>query len=210
MKVAILTSLDQWFVPYAKKLQTKIDNAYLFFRHEDIDDSFEIVFILSYHKIIQKEYLKKHKHNIVIHESALPKGKGWAPMFWQILEDENNIPFAMFEASPGVDDGNIYMQETLTLSGYELNEELREKQANFTSKMCLEFLNNYDRYKVPKKQTGKESFYAKRSAKDSQLDVKQSIEEQFNLLRIVNNEEYPAFFEIDNHKYKLTIEKMEK
>jgi len=210
MKVAILTSLDQWFMPYAKKLQTKIDNAYLFFRHEDIDDSFEIVFILSYHKIIQKEYLKKHKHNIVIHESALPKGKGWAPMFWQILEDENNIPFAMFEASPGVDDGNIYMQETLTLSGYELNEELREKQANFTSKMCLEFLNNYDRYKVPKKQTGKESFYAKRSAKDSQLDVKQSIEEQFNLLRIVNNEEYPAFFEIDNHKYKLTIEKMEK
>ena len=210
MKVAILTSLDQWFMPYAKKLQTKIDNAYLFFRHEDIDDSFEIVFILSYHKIIQKEYLKKHKHNIVIHESALPKGKGWAPMFWQILEDENNIPFAMFEASPGVDDGNIYMQETLTLSGYELNEELREKQANFTSKMCLEFLNNYDRYKVPKKQTGKESFYAKRSAKDSQLDVKQSIEEQFNLLRIVNNEEYPAFFEIDDHKYKLTIEKMEK
>ena len=210
MKVAILTSLDQWFVPYAKKLQTKIDNAYLFFRHEDIDDSFEVIFILSYHKIIQKEYLKKHKHNIVIHESALPKGKGWAPMFWQILEDENNVPFTMFEASSGVDDGNIYMQETLTLSGYELNEELREKQANFTSKMCLEFLNNYDRYKVPKKQIGEESFYAKRTSKDSQLDVTKSIEEQFNLLRIVNNEEYPAFFEIDDHKYKLTIEKMEK
>ncbi len=210
MKVAILTSLDQWFVPYAKKLQTKIDNAYLFFRHEDIDDGFEIIFILSYHKIIQEKYLKKHKHNIVIHESALPNGKGWAPMFWQVIEGKDKIPFSMFEAGSGVDNGDIYMQETLTLSGYELNKELREKQANFTSKMCLEFLNKYDRYKVPKKQIGEESFYAKRTSKDSQLDVTMSIEEQFNLLRIVNNEEYPAFFEIDDHKYKLTIEKMEK
>ena len=210
MKVAILTSLDQWFVPYAKKLQTKIDNAYLFFRHEDIDDSFEIVFILSYHKIIQKEYLKKHKHNIVIHESALPKGKGWAPMFWQILEDENNIPFAMFEASPGVDDGNIYMQETLTLSGYELNEELREKQANFTIDMCLEFLNKYEKYQIPKQQIGNDSNYKKRTLKDSELDINQTIKEQFNLLRIVDNDNYPAFFEINGHKYKLTIENMEK
>lgn len=210
MKVAILTSLDQWFVPYAKILQTNIDNAYLFFRHEDIDDSFEIIFILSYHIIIKKEYLKKHKHNIVIHESALPKGKGWSPMFWQILEDENNVPFTMFEASAGVDNGNIYMKKTLILSGYELNEELREKQANFTSKMCLEFLDNYDKYKVSKKQIGEESFYVKRTSQDSKLDVTKSIQEQFNLLRIVNNKEYPAFFEIDNHKYKLTIEKMNK
>ena len=206
MKVAILTSRDQWFVPYAKNLQTNINNAYLFFKHEDIEDSFEVVFILSYHNIIQKEYLEKHKHNIVIHESALPKGKGWAPMFWQILEGENSIPFSMFEACDGIDNGDIYMQETLMLSGYELNEELREKQANFTSQMCLKFLNNYNKYKVPEKQIGEESFYSKRTTKDSQLDVTKSIQEQFNLLRIVNNEEYPACFEIDGHKYIFKIE----
>lgn len=210
MKVAILTSPEQWFVPYAKKLQTKINNAYLFFRHEDIDDSFEIVFILSYHRIIKNEYLKKHKHNIVIHESDLPKGKGWAPMFWQIVEGKNEIPFTMFEASEGVDNGDIYMQEILILSGYELNEELREKQANLILRMCLEFLNNYDKYKIPKKQIGEDSFYEKRTSKDSRLDITKSIKEQFNLLRIVNNEEYPAFFEIDGHKYKLTIEKVER
>ena len=36
--------------------------------------------------------------------------------------------------------------------------------------------------------------------------INKTIKEQFNLLRIVNNQEYPAFFEIDGRKYKLTIE----
>jgi methionyl-tRNA formyltransferase len=209
MKIAILTSPNQWFIPYAKKLNQKIQNSKLFFNHKEINENFDIVFILAYHSIIESKYLK-HKHNIVIHESDLPQGKGWAPLFWQILEGKNEIVFSMFEASDGVDNGDIYMKKILKLNGYELNQELRKKQAELTIKMCLEFLNNYDKYKIPKKQIGEDSFYEKRTSKDSRLDITKSIKEQFNLLRIVNNEEYPAFFEIDGHKYKLTIEKVEK
>ena len=73
--IAILTSPNQWFVEYAKKLQS-ILNAKLFFDHKDIKESFDILFILSYHKIIEKKYLKKNRHNIIIHASDLPKGKG--------------------------------------------------------------------------------------------------------------------------------------
>ncbi len=208
MKIGILTSPDQWFVPYAQKLQSKLLNSELYFNHTEIDEYIDIVFILSYHKIIEEKYLLKHKHNIVIHESALPKGKGWAPMFWQILEGSNEIPFTMFEASTGVDDGNIYMQKLLKLTGYELNEELRSKQGNFTINMCLEFLDNYDTYKLSVKQIGEESFYLKRTFEDSKLDINKTIKEQFNLLRIVNNNDYPAFFEIDGYKYIIKIEKI--
>ena len=73
--------------------------------------------------------------------------------------------------------------------------------------MCFEFLNGYEKFKTPKPQKGKESFYPKRTAKDSRLDIDKTIKEQFNLLRIADNEEYPAFFEIDNHRYILKIEK---
>lgn len=209
MKIAILTSPEQWFVPYAKKLNKQLPHSELFFEHTNILNNFDIVFILSYHKIIQTKYLVKHKHNIVIHASDLPKGKGWSPMFWQIIEGKNKIPFTMFEAGEGVDDGNIYMQKKLILSGNELNQELREKQANFTIDMCLEFLKNYNQYKIPTKQSGKESFYKKRDAKDSQLDINKSIKEQFNLLRVVSNKEYPAYFEIDGHKYILEIKEVQ-
>ena len=204
--IAILTSPNQWFVEYAKKLQS-ILNAKLFFDHKDIKESFDILFILSYHKIIEKKYLKKNRHNIIIHASDLPKGKGWAPMFWQILEGKNEIVFTMFEADEKVDNGPIYMKKTLKLDGYELNPELREKQAKQIINMCLEFVNNYEKYKNPTPQEGEETFCPKRTPKDSKLDINKSIKEQFNLLRIVDNENYPAFFEIDGHKYILKIYK---
>ncbi|SMM99278.1 hypothetical protein SPONN_400 [uncultured Candidatus Thioglobus sp.] len=206
MKIAILTSKNQWFVSYAKKLCNQIDNAKLFYNHKEINGNYDIVFILSYHAIIENKCLKLHKHNIVIHESCLPHGKGWSPLFWQILEGKGNIPFTMFEASNNIDNGDIYMQKTLKLTSYELNQELREKQANFTMEMCLEFLNNYAKYSNPSKKNGQESFYRKKSEIDDKIDVNKTIKEQFNLLRIVNNKDYPAFFELDGNKYILKIE----
>ena len=207
MKIAILTSPNQWFVPYAQQLQTHITNASLFFDHYDIRQPFDIIFILSYHKIIDAPSLKKHKHNIVIHASDLPNGKGWAPMFWQVLEGKNEIPFTMFEASEGIDDGQIYMKKVLNLSGFELNAELRQKQALFIQEMCLDFLNKYDVYKIPHAQKGESTFYPKRSQKDSELDIHKTLYEQFNILRIVDNDEYPAFFKVDGQNYILKIEK---
>ena len=56
-------------------------------------------------------------------------------------------------------------------------------------------------------QTGEESFYPKRTAKDSELDVTKSIAEQFNLLRVVDNERYPAFFRYNNNTYIIKIKK---
>lgn len=208
MKIAVLTTKNQWFEKYAKNLSKELKCPY-FFSHTKIDN-FDIVFILSYHKIIPQNILKKNQHNIVIHASNLPKGKGWAPLFWQVLEGKNEIVFTMFEAGCGVDDGDIYMQKTLKLDGYELNSELREKQANLTIQMCKEFIYKYDLYKNPTPQSGDESFYPKRTPKDSELDINKTIKEQFNMLRIVDNEEYPAFFEIDGHEYLLKIEKKRK
>lgn len=209
MKIAILTSKNQWFIPYAEQLSRKIGNAKLFFDDQEIKDTFDILFILSYHKIIKQNTLKKNRHNVVVHASDLPKGKGWAPMFWQILEGKNEIPFTMFEATEGVDSGDIYMKSVLKLSGYELNEELRRKQAEHIMQMCLEFIENYNRYKNPMPQKGEESFYPKRSPQDSRLNIDQTIREQFNLFRIVDNEAYPAFFEIDGHRYIIKIEEVD-
>ena len=206
LKIAILTSKSQWFECYALTLSKKLGNIPIYCKHEDIYINYDIVFILSYHRIVPKEMLEKNKHNIVIHESLLPKGKGWAPLFWQVLKGKKIIPFTMFEASKGIDDGDIYMQKNLNLTGYELNNELREKQADVIMKMCLDFVGSYEKYKVPSKQTGAESFYKKRGKGDSRLDIDKTIKDQFNLLRIVNNDEYPAFFELDGNRYILKIE----
>ncbi len=209
MKVAILTTANTWFVAYVSKLEEKIRASHhevtLFFDHETIDSSYDTVFILSYHRIIPKKYLESHRHNLVVHASDLPHGKGWAPFFWQVIEGKTTIPFTLFEAGEGVDDGDIYLQEEVHLSGYELYDELRHIQAEATIAICLKFLQHY-KLLTPKKQQGKESFYKKRTLCDSRLDVERSIKEQFNLLRTVSNEEFPAFFEIEGRRYLLKIE----
>ncbi len=203
MKIAILTSPNQWFIPYAKKLANEL-KCPIFYHHDDIEVATEILFILSYHKIIPNKMLKIAKHNIIIHASALPFYKGFAPLFWQVIEGANEITFSLFEANQQCDAGDIYMQKTLYLSGTELYEELREKQASHTIEMCLEFLNIYPNINAKKQESGG-SIYPKRSPKDSELDINKSIKEQFNLLRTVSNSDFPAFFNYLGKKYTLKI-----
>ena len=205
MKLAILTSPNQWFCDFAERLSSELGCAHIFENHYDISEPYDVVFILSYHKIIQNSFLSKNKHNIVIHASDLPEGKGWAPLFWQVLEGKSKITFSMFEATEGVDDGPIYMQKELLLNGLELNRELRIKQAELQIKMCKMFVDNYSIYSDPRCQIGDESFYPKRNPSDSELDINKTINEQFNMLRIVDNEEYPAFFYVDGKKFILKI-----
>jgi len=209
MKIAILTTEASWFVDYIFKLEKHIKklqyDVRVFFKHEEIDQTFDVVFILSYHRIIPKKNLALHKHNLVVHASALPKGKGWAPFFWQVIEGKSDIPFTLFEAGENVDDGLIYIQKYISLNGHELYEDLRKIQVETTINICLDFLINYDSI-IPKKQIGEESFYKKRTAIDSKLNVEKSIKEQFNLLRTVSNDDFPAFFEIDGHRYLVKIE----
>jgi len=208
--IAIVTSEKSWFVPFAKKLVSVLKekgyHSKLFNKYADINKKFEVVFMLSYFEIVDKKSLGKHFHNIVVHESSLPKGRGWAPLFWQILEGKNKIPISLFEASPKLDAGHVYIKDYIILNGDELYDEIRKNQALKTIELCLRFLNNYNRLSL-KKQVGKASYYKKRDTKDSQLDINKSIKEQFNLLRIVNNDEFPAFFYYKNKKYFLKIYK---
>ena len=165
-------------------------------------------FILSHSIIIKKNILLKNKHNLVVHESDLPKGKGWSPLSWQILEGSNLIPICLFEANEELDSGSIYLKWNMKFFGNELLDELHLVQGESTIAMCRKFIEEYPNIldlAIP--QTGEQTFYKKRTPEDSRLDPNKTIQEQYNLFRIVDNERYPAFFEIDNFRYKLTIEK---
>ena len=57
------------------------------------------------------------------------------------------------------------------------------------------------------KQKGKETFYSKFKRKHNELDINKSIQSQFNTLRIVDNEKYPAFFKLNGQEYTIKITK---
>ena len=170
----------------------------------NIKDKQDLVIILGYTKILNSSFLDKHILCAVVHESALPKGKGFAPVQWQILEGKHEIPICLIEADKEVDSGNILLQQSFKLTGYELYDEIRKKQAEATLKIISDFLEIYPNIQ-PIRQEGTSTFYKKRTPKDGKLDVNESIRNQFNLLRIGNNEQWPSYFEINNKKYILKI-----
>ena len=116
-------------------------------------------------------------------------------MTWQILEGLNRIPVTLFEAVSQLDAGPIYLQHHIQLQGYELVDEWRLLQAQATQDVCLAW---FDRYREvvasAHQQLGKSSHYRRRRPADSQLDPELSLTEQFELLRVVDNNRYPAFF----------------
>ena len=85
-------------------------------------------------------------------------------------------------------------------------EDLRFIQADTTKKLCKWFVRNYPSVlKKGKPQRGIASYYKRRYPKDSKLDIDRSIRDQFNLLRIVDNESYPAYFEMGGKLFSLNI-----
>ena len=166
----------------------------------------DLCFYLSYEQIVKRDIRKKFKHNLVVHSSNLPKGKGWSPLSWQILEGSKNIKVTLIEAEDKVDSGKIYMQLSKKFEGYELLDELRSSVIDITLQLCCFFVDEYPKnLKKAKTQNDKETFYPRRFPKDSRLDLNKSIKKQFNLLRVVDNDRYPAFFEINGYKYYLLI-----
>ena len=88
-------------------------------------------------------------------------------------------------------------------------DELQLKLGSLTIEMCLEFINSFPDILLSKQeQSGSSTFYGRRFPKDSEIDPDKSIREQFDLLRIVDNKKYPAFFELRGCKYKICLEKM--
>lgn len=168
----------------------------------------DVCFLLSLSRIVPASVRARNTHTLVVHGSDLPRGRGWSPMSWQVLEGASEIPMTLFEAEDGVDSGVIYLQEHFALDGTELVEELRALVAASTVRLCRRFAAEYPGVVTgARAQAGEPSFYARRRPEDSRLDPELSLREQLNLLRVVDNKRYPAFFDVDGQRYYLQITK---
>ena len=196
--------LSQYF-PLAFKAP-QASKIHVFYEEEKIR-GFDLVFVLGYTKVLKGEILSSNKLLLVVHESDLPKGRGFAPVQWQILEGKADITVCLLEISDEVDAGNIFGKMNLSLDGSELYGEIRKKQAVITFELISSFLERYPNLNFEMQQ-GKPTFYRRRNPSDSQLDLDKTIRDQFNLLRICNNNDWPAFFELDGVRYTIKIDKV--
>jgi methionyl-tRNA formyltransferase len=182
--------------------------CYEYIESFELDDvtGIDLLFILGYTKVLPTQFLGSNGLNLVVHESALPLGRGFSPVQWQVLEGVNEIPVNLIEAINQVDSGDIFGTTTMKLDGSELLPEIRIAQAGATKKLIISFLSIYPNVsKAP--QSGNATYYHRRAREDDRLDPDKTIREQFKQLRVVDNDLYPAYFEINGIRYLLRITK---
>lgn len=155
--------------------------------------------------IIKPEYLSVPRLGIWgFHESPLPKGRGCAPIHWTILHGGNELTVSFFKLVEKMDAGPLLGQESCLIPKTALLDELRAMATDLSMKLLDEYLIRFLSGEIqPYDQDGEITYYPKRTPQDSKLDTDMSLGELWGLIRICDNEEYPAWFEIEGKKFIL-------
>jgi methionyl-tRNA formyltransferase len=204
----LVNNPEAWVKPLARRLVASLSEKYdvsFVERSADVPEG-DVSFFLGCSKLVRPEVLRRHRHNLVVHGSDLPQGRGSSPIPWQVLEGKNRIPIVMFEAVEALDAGPVYFRDVIELDGSELIDEIRHKTWLRTEALIRRFLERYPDVS-PSPQQGPSSQYRPRTTADDELDPEQPLAALFDHLRIVDNERYPAWFRFRGHRYTLRISK---
>lgn len=197
---------DSWILPWAeslRKILSPFHDVSLCLVKEEIPEG-DMAFLLGCTKLLPPRFLGRNRMNLVVHESDLPRGRGWSPVAWQVIEGADRIPVVLFEAVENLDSGPIYLRSGIELDGTELLPEIREIQGKKTVELVLTFLEKWPDLE-PVEQVGKPTFFPRRTVNQDRVDINRTIAENFDHLRIVDNERYPAWFEYRGREYEIRI-----
>lgn len=210
-RIAVVVDNPSWVLPWAERLVAEAnaagDQALLLRDSAKVEDGSAVAFYLGCVKITPPRMLARAKRNLVVHASDLPRGRGFSPLTWQIIEGVNRIPVCLLDAADAVDAGPVVYRDWIDYRGDELIGELRGQMGQMHVTLPMRFLAAATP-PLGVVQQGEPSVYPRRRPADSQLDPEKPLATQFDLLRTVDNDRYPAWFELRGHRYALKIEKM--
>jgi len=169
----------------------------------------DFLFLVSCGEIVSADDRGKYRVSLVLHASDLPRGRGWNPHIWRIIEGASQITLSLLEAEDRVDSGRIWTQVNAPVPKHFLWDEIN--QLIFDAEMeLLDFAVSNFKAIQPRQQNDEieSSYYRLRTPADSRINPEESIVSQFDLLRVCDPQRYPAFFDLHGHRYKVILEKM--
>lgn len=168
----------------------------------------DLLFLISCSELVSKEERDRYDKTLLVHASDLPRGRGWSPHIWQILEGATRICVTLLEAEDKVDSGSIWSQIWVDIPPHALWNEINH--AIFEAELeLMDFAVTNFGVVRPRAQSAEvaPTYYPRRNEADSALDPAKSIEEQFDLMRVSDPARFPAYFELRGQRYILKLEK---
>ncbi|WP_120797542.1 formyltransferase family protein [Thiocapsa rosea] len=170
----------------------------------------DILFLISCSEIIRASDRGAYRACLVLHASDLPRGRGWSPHIWEITQGADIITLTLLEAADRVDSGRIWHKVRIPIPKDALWDEINEALFNAEIGLISYAVDNFAHVDPqPQDTTIESTYYRRRTPNDSRIDPMISVAEQFDCIRVCDPNRFPAFFDLNGHRYKLILEKLD-
>ena len=210
MEITIITSsFEHPIFPYLKKWQK---DQYQEHDIQIIDDTTQIksgdfLILVSCHQFIGAEIRSNFKYTLLLHASDLPKGRGWSPHVWDIINGSSNLTLSLLEVTDPIDTGDIWKKTKIPLEGHELYDEIDHLLFSNEINLINFAIENFRNIKPAKQSENDVTYYSRRNSEDSEIDISKSISSQWNLIRICDINRYPPFINLGGSRFILKVRK---
>ncbi|MCD1636358.1 UDP-glucuronic acid dehydrogenase [Martelella mediterranea] len=214
MKIDLLCSsqdhpVNPWLVTWGEERAQQHEIRIL--RRKNQLKSGDILFLISCTEMISAELRALYGRCVVLHASALPKGRGWSPHVWAILEGAKTITVSAISAEDPVDSGDIWAQKTFDVIPHALYDEINTCLFETEIALLDQVIRMVENGDAPHPQPDDEAtYYPRRTPRDSELDPSLSIAEQFDKIRVSDPNRFPAFFEMHGAVFSVILKKVQR
>ena len=105
----------------------------------------EIAVVVAFGQILPKAVLDvPRRGSINVHASLLPRYRGAAPIAWAIIHGETETGITTFQMDPGMDTGDMLLQESMAVGADETAGELSVRMADLGARVLLGTLDRLD------------------------------------------------------------------
>jgi len=136
----------------------------------------DMAILIAYGKIIPQSIIDLFPKGIInIHPSLLPKYRGPTPIESAILNGDHTTGITIMQLTSGMDNGPVYTQQSISLTGMETKFELYEIIAEKSAGLLFEILPSIiDGTLIPQPQNETDATYSRLLQKsDGLLDTNQ-------------------------------------
>ncbi|GGI82098.1 formyltransferase family protein [Legionella impletisoli] len=202
----IIASQKIWNLELAKRLNKQLGRNFILIQYQEeltlsnikkINP--EIIFFPHWSSKIPKEIWENYE-SIVFHMTNLPYGRGGSPLQNLIANGHQNTKISALQCIDKLDAGPIYLKKDLNLTGTA--QQIYERADKIIEKMIIEIINTHP---TPQPQVGEAVYFKRRKPEDSNLKNSNSLENVFDMIRMLDAKGYPqAFLSTEYIKYEFT------
>jgi methionyl-tRNA formyltransferase len=156
----------------------------------------DLCLVVGWYLLISKAALDSVPFGFIgIHNSLLPKFRGGSPLIWPIIKGEKEVGFSFFSFTPGMDDGPIWAQGSVSVAENDYVSSVLKKLENKTIDVLREVYPQVLSCSIKPVEQNHElaTYCTQRFPSDGNINWNEHARDIYNFIR-AQSDPYPGAF----------------